>query len=190
MTVIQTGAWILPGPQALPPELEAFLEAGEPPVYLGFGSMPAAESMSRTVVEAARAVGRRVVLSRGWAELGLTDSKPDCIAIGDVNHQVLFPRVAVAVHHGGAGTTAAAALAGIPQVTVPLFGDQFYWSRRVRDMGVGSSAPAGDLTAEVLARCLQDALAPSAAQRAQSLACMVCSQGAAIAALRLVEEYG
>ena len=130
MHVVQTGAWILPDSSALAPELEAFLDAGEPPVYLGFGSMPAAEGTSRTLIDAARAAGRRVILSQGWAELGLVDDAPDCLAIGDVNQQALFPRVAAVVHHGGAGTTTAAARAGVAQVAVPMFGDQFYWGRR------------------------------------------------------------
>ena len=64
--------------------------------------------------------------SRGWARLAPIDDAPDCITIDDVNHQALFARVAAVVHHSGAGTTAAAARAGAPQVVVPMFSDQFY----------------------------------------------------------------
>jgi vancomycin aglycone glucosyltransferase len=84
MEIFQTGAWILEDSTPLSPEFEEFLAKGEPPVYLGFGSMPAPES--RTLVEAVRAVGRRTILSRGWAELGLIDEAPDCIVVGDVSH--------------------------------------------------------------------------------------------------------
>jgi vancomycin aglycone glucosyltransferase len=190
MQVVQTGAWMLPDSSALPEELEAFLDDGEPPVYFGFGSMPAAEGTSRVLLDAARAVGRRVILSQGWADLGLVDNAPDCIAIGDVNHQALFPRVAAVVHHGGAGTTTAAARAGVPQIAVPMFSDQFYWGRRIRDLGIGAAVPAARLSTDALTSALHEVLEPAVAARALSVAGNVAPDGAAIAARRLVEEYG
>jgi vancomycin aglycone glucosyltransferase len=190
MHVVQTGAWILPDSSALAPELEAFLDDGEPPIYLGFGSMPAADGTSRTLIDAARAAGRRVILSQGWADLGLVDNAPDCIAIGDVNHQALFPRVAAVVHHGGAGTTTTAARAGVAQVAVPMFSDQFYWGRRIRDLGIGSAVPVVRLSADALASALHEVLEPAVAARARSVAGNVTPDGAAIAARRLVEELG
>jgi vancomycin aglycone glucosyltransferase len=71
------------------------------------------------MIETARTLGRRAILSRGWADLSLVDKEADCLAIGEVNQQVLFKRVAAVVHHGGAGTTTTAALAGAPQVVIP-----------------------------------------------------------------------
>ena len=142
LVVFPTGAWILEDATPLAPEIEEFLAKGEPPINLGFGSMPPPEGESRTLVDGVRAVGRRAILSRGWAELGLIDEAPDCIAVGDVSHQALFPRVAAVVHHGGAGTTASTARAGVPQVVVPMFGDEFYWASRVRALGIGSSVMA------------------------------------------------
>ena len=117
--VFQTGAWILPDERPLSPELETFLDAGEPPVYFGFGSMRAPQDLSQVMIQTARALGRRAIVSRGWADLSLVDNEPDCLAIGEVNQQALFKRVAAVVHHGGAGTTTAAALAGAPQVVIP-----------------------------------------------------------------------
>ena len=190
MRVVQTGAWILEDSKALPPELEAFLDDGDPPVYVGFGSMPAAEGTSRTLIDATRAADRRVILARGWAELGLVDSAPDCFAIDDVNHQALFPRVAVVVHHGGAGTTTAAARAGVPQVAVPMFGDQFYWGRRVRDLGIGSAVPFVGLSVDTLASALHEALGPAVGARARSVAANVITNGAATAARQLNAERG
>ena len=113
-TVFQTGAWILPDERPLSPELETFLETGEPPVYFGFGSMRAPQDLSQVMIHTARALGRRAIVSRGWADLSLVDDEPDCLAIGEVNQQALFKRVAAVVHHGGAGTTTTAALAGAP----------------------------------------------------------------------------
>ena len=188
MQVLQTGAWILTDSRPLPSELEDFLEHGEPPIYLGFGSMPASQNTSRTLIDAARAVGRRAILSQGWAELGLIDDVPDAIAIGDVNHQALFPRVAAVVHHGGAGTTTVAARAAAPQVVAPMFSDQFYWAKRTRALGIGAPPPPGPLTTDALAAALHDALRPAIAEHARSVAAAIVIDGAVTAARRLLAE--
>ncbi|UQA60540.1 glycosyltransferase [Polyangium aurulentum] len=182
LQVTQTGAWILPDQTPLEPALEAFLAASDPPVYVGFGSMPADQQTGRIVIEAARAAGRRVVLSQGWAELGLGDDAADCIAIGDVNQQALFPRVAAVVHHGGAGTTTTAARAGVPQVIVPMFSDQPYWASRVRALGIGTSVARGALSAESFQAALGNALDRGVAARAAALASTVAVDGTAVAA--------
>jgi vancomycin aglycone glucosyltransferase len=187
VTVFQTGAWILDDATPLPAELEAFLRAGEPPLYLGFGSMPAPEGASRVLVDAARAAGRRAIVSKGWAELALVDDARDCIAVGDVNQQALFPRVAAVVHHGGAGTSAAASRAGVPQVVVPMFGDQFYWASRVRALGLGASV-VGTLGAEALSSALREALEPGVASRCRMVAKELGSDGATVAARRLTSS--
>jgi len=184
--VFQTGAWVLGDAAPLPRELEAFLDAGPPPVYAGFGSMPVREGVARAVVDAARAVSRRLILSRGWADLQLMEGASDCIAVGDVSHQALFPRVAVAVHHGGAGTTAAAARAGVPQVVAPMFSDQFYWASRVRALGLGASAQP--LSTEALAAALREALDPAVAARARSFTSELRADGARVAALALSDR--
>jgi len=118
--VMQTGAWILPDERPLPAELQTFLDAGEQPVYVGFGSMRTVdEDSARAAIEAIRAQDRRVLVGRGWAGLAPIDDRDDCFVIGEVNQQKLFDRVAAVVHHGGAGTTTTAARAGTPQVVVP-----------------------------------------------------------------------
>jgi vancomycin aglycone glucosyltransferase len=190
MHVVQTGPWILPEAKPLERELQNFLDNGEPPVYLGFGSMPVADGTDRTLIDAVRAIGRRVILSQGWAELGLIDDEPGCIAIGEVDHNALFPRVAAVVHHGGAGTTTTAARAGVPQLALPMFGDQFYWGRRVSELGIGTSFPFSEISSDVIASSLLKILEPSIATRALSLAKVITPDGAAIAARQLVEEYG
>lgn len=188
--VVQTGAWLLEDKTPLEPELQAFLDGGEPPIYLGLGSMPVPPGTGRMLVDAARGLGRRAILSRGWAELELDDAASDCIVIGDVNQQALFPRLAAVVHHGGAGTTTAAARAGSPQVTTSIFGDQFYFGRRVRELGIGSSLPFAGLSTDALAAALEEALKPDVAARARAFAARITPDGAAIAARRLTEEFG
>ncbi|MCS7479454.1 glycosyltransferase [Umezawaea endophytica] len=178
--VVQTGAWVLPDERPLSAELEAFLDAGEPPVYFGFGSMRAPDDLARTMVESARALGRRAVVSRGWADLSLVDGGSDCLSIGEVNQQALFRRVAAVVHHGGAGTTTAATGAGAPQVVVPQVYDQHYFAGRVRDLGIGSAHPPSVPTIGSLTAALADALRPEVAVRARAVE--VRADGAAVAA--------
>jgi vancomycin aglycone glucosyltransferase len=184
--VFQTGAWILQDERPLSPELEAFLDAGEPPVYFGFGSIRAPEELGRVMIESARALGRRAIVSRGWADLSLADDEPDALAIGEVNQQALFGRVAAVVHHGGAGTTTAAARAGAPQVVIPQHYDQHYWARRVHHLGIGIAHAPGTPTAESLTSALEHAFRPDAAARARSIAPAVRTDGAEVAARRLI----
>lgn len=188
--IFQTGAWVLPDSTPLPADLEAFLEQGEPPIFVGFGSMPATGDSAHRLIGAARAAGRRIIVSRGWAELELVDDALDCIAVGDVSHDTLFPRVAAVVHHGGAGTTAAAARAGVPQVITPMFGDQFYWASRIVDLGVGATNPHSNMTEEFLTDALREVCDPAVVVRARTLARRVGRDGAETAAKRLEVEYG
>src|SRR6185503_15302129 len=189
-TIFQTGAWVLADRTPLPADLEAFLDSGDSPIFVGLGSMPAAADVSRPLIGAARAVGRRILVSRGWAGLDVVDDAGDCLAIGEVSHELLFPRVACVVHHGGAGTTAAAARAGVPQVVTPMFGDQFYWSGRVVQLGLGATASLSALTEESLANALRVALDPTVSARARAFAAQLRSDGAAIAARQLETEFG
>jgi vancomycin aglycone glucosyltransferase len=155
-------------------------------VYFGFGSIRAPQDLSDAMIGAARALGRRAILSRGWADLSLLDNEPDCLSIGEVNHQVLFRRVAAAVHHGGAGTTTEAARAGAPQVVIPQHHDQFYFARRVEELGIGIAHPSVAPTKESLTNALQQALRSTVAARAATARCEVCTDGAQVAAGRLI----
>jgi vancomycin aglycone glucosyltransferase len=181
--VVQTGAWILPDERPLPAELQAFLDAGEPPVYVGFGSMRTVdEGSARAAIEAIRAQDRRVLVGRGWAGLTLMDDQDDCLAIGEVNQQGLFDRVAAVVHHGGAGTTTTAARAGAPQVVVAQGGDQIYWAGRVTELGIGAAHDGPTPTVESLSAALRTALAPETRARATAVAAGVRTDGATTAA--------
>lgn len=179
--VVQTGAWILNDQRPLDPELEAFLSSGEPPVYFGFGSMKMPPHLAQVIAEAARRAGRRAIISAGWADLALTGSQPDCLVIGEVNHQKLFRQVAAIVHHGGSGTTVTAALSGAPQVVIPQFFDQGYWARRVGELGIGIDA-RGTPTADSLTAALRHALQPAVAARARSVSAAMTANGAQVAA--------
>ncbi|MBE1589598.1 glycosyltransferase [Nonomuraea angiospora] len=189
LDVVQTGAWILPDNRPLPAELVAFLEAGEPPVYVGFGSMPmhASQDAARVAIEAVRAQGRRTIIKSGWADLALIDDRDDCFVVGEVNQQALFGRVAAVVHHGGAGTTTTAARAGAPQVVVPQAADQPYWGGRVADLGIGAAHDGPAPTAGSLSAALKTALAPETRVRAADVAGTIRTDGAEVAARLLLD---
>jgi UDP:flavonoid glycosyltransferase YjiC (YdhE family) len=187
LAAVQTGAWILPDERPLSAELEAFLTAGPPPVYVGFGSLRAPEDAARVAIEAVRGLGRRVILSRGWADLALIDDQDDCFAVGEVNHQALFRRVAAVVHPGGVGTPTAATRAGVPQVVVPQMADQPYFAGRVAELGVGVAHGGPTPTVESLSAALATALAPETRVRATAVAGTIRTDGAAVAAELLLD---
>jgi UDP:flavonoid glycosyltransferase YjiC (YdhE family) len=166
--------------ERLPTDLEDFLCAGPRPVLIGFGSMASGdgERLSEIAVRALRHAGLRGILQAGSA--GLAADGDDVLTIGDVPHALLFPRLAAVVHHGGAGTSAAALRAGVPAVTVPVTADQPFWARRLAALGTATEPiPFRSLTAERLADSLEQVVKQQAHGRA-----------AAGAAKRLVTENG
>jgi vancomycin aglycone glucosyltransferase len=188
LDVVHTGAWILPDERPLPDELVAFLDAGAPPVYVGFGSMRRVpEHIAQVAIEAIRAQGRRALVGRGWADLALIDDRDDCFVAGEVNHQALFARVAAVVHHGGAGTTTTAARAGAPQVVVPQAGDQPYWAGRVAELGIGAAHDGPTPTTESLSAALGTALTSETRARAAAVAGTIRTDGTMVAATLLLD---
>lgn len=133
-----TGAWLDRTPVApLPVALEAFLDAGDAPVVITFGSMGGGPSDAVAgAIDRLASTGRRAVVQASGTDL---QRHPGVLAIGTVDHRALFPRAAAVVHHGGAGTTHTACAAGVPSVVVPHVGDQRYWADRLHRLGV---APA------------------------------------------------
>jgi vancomycin aglycone glucosyltransferase len=184
--VFQTGAWMLPDERPLSRELEEFLAAGEPPVYFGFGSTPMPSGLDQVIVQVVRRTGRRAIISAGWTGLTLTGSEPGCLVIGEVNLQKLFQKVAAVVHHGGAGTTTLAAIAGTPQVAVPQSYEQNYWARCACQAGIAVAHVPGMPTADSLTAALEHALRPGLAARARSVSLAMNTDGARTAAASLI----
>jgi UDP:flavonoid glycosyltransferase YjiC (YdhE family) len=150
-----TGYWFLDG--SLDPEppaaLVEFLDAGPPPVYVGFGSQIDTEPQrtTRLVIDALRRAGQRGVLLRPPEAVGAMERGDDIFATAAVAHQWLFGRCAAVVHHSAAGTTAAGLRAGVPTVPVPDNTDQFCWAKRLHALGVASiPIPRRKLTASAL----------------------------------------
>lgn len=186
----QTGAWILPDERPLGDDLEAFLDGGTAPVYLGFGSIAVthAKQSAAAAIGAVRALGRRMVMARGWAELAAVDEGEDCLVVGEINQQKLFPRMAAVIHHGGAGTTTAAARAGAPQVIVPQIVDQPFWAAQIAGLGIGVAHDGPVPTLASLTAALDLALRPETGVRAEAVAGRMRADGAMVAARLLVEE--
>jgi sterol 3beta-glucosyltransferase len=172
--VATTGYWFLDRLEGWTPPaaLKGFLEAGPPPVYVGFGSMVGQHPRraTRVVLDALDRVGCRGVLASGWGGIDAGDLPESVHLIDRVAHDWLFPRVAAVVHHGGAGTTAAGLRAGRPTVVCPFFGDQPFWGRRVHDLGAGPAPiPQTTLTAPRLAQALRTTMDPSVQTRAAEI---------------------
>lgn len=166
-----TGYWFLDPPAGWTPpaDLAAFLDAGPPPVYIGFGSMgnrdpEAAAALSLRALELS---GQRGILASGWGGLRPVDVPETVHLIQSVPHSWLFPRLAAVVHHGGAGTIVVGLRAGVPSIVVPFFADQPFWGRRVAQLGVGPAPlPRRKLTADRLAAAIDRAVSDSAMRRA------------------------
>ncbi|EMC98969.1 glycosyltransferase family 1 protein [Baudoinia panamericana UAMH 10762] len=163
------------------PDLKAFLDAGPPPVYIGFGSIVLDDpnEMTKLLFDAVRITGQRALISKGWGGMGADElGKPDGVfMLGNVPHDWLFKHVSCVVHHGGAGTTAAGITAGRPTVVVPFFGDQPFWGSMVARAGAGPQPiPHKQLTAENLAEAIEYCLRPESQQRAQELADKIASE--------------
>ncbi len=156
-----TGFWTDPEPCEYEPEpsLVRFLEEGEKPVYIGFGSMVSSD-MGQTldiVLKAVAASGVRAIIGRGWGggALDAALSNPNVYVADYIPHDWLFSRVSAVVHHGGAGTTAAGVLACKPTLVVPFGGDQPFWGQRIYDLGIGPKPiKRENLTVEKLADAL------------------------------------
>jgi vancomycin aglycone glucosyltransferase len=191
-SAVSTDAWVLDEPGTLDARLQEFLQQGPAPIYIGFGSMvaPRVAELVAQAVAAVRAVGTRAVIAGGWASLDRhIREADDVLTVDNVPHSLIFPRVAAAVHHGGAGTTTAAARAGVPQVLLPHILDQYYWAHRVEVLGLGPPAlPVERVTADELGDRISRAVSdPLIRERVNRLASSVAARNGVTAAVEHLE---
>lgn len=175
------------------PELQAFLAAGEPPVYIGFGSMAGRnpQQLAHLVLEALAQSGQRGLLLTGWGGLH-ADLVPDNVFVLDAApHSWLFPRMTAVVHHGGAGTTAEGVRAGVPTIIVPFVLDQPFWGARIQALGLGPDPiPHKKLTAERLAGAIKTAVTdPGMRQHAQAYGAAIRAEDGIGGAVKIVQHY-
>jgi sterol 3beta-glucosyltransferase len=190
--VLVSGYWFLDHPDWHPdPDLAAFLGSGEPPVYIGFGSMPGLdpERLTQICIEALERSGRRGLLATGGGALVGAATAPSIRTLSEAPHDRLFPYVSAVVHHGGAGTTGAALRAGKPTAAFPFFGDQPFWARRIVSLGVGPLAP--DIKHLSVARLTEAIIAMDDAamkERASVLGRAIRGEDGVAAAIGFIEE--
>jgi sterol 3beta-glucosyltransferase len=189
-----TGYWFLDRPDWTPPPgLAAFLEREPKPIAVTFGSMTTHDDarLGRLVIEAISQSGLRAVVPAGWLELDNSALPANVHLIGDVAYEWLFPRVAAVIHHGGAGTTAAAFRAGVPMGFVPHLADNSFWAGTARNLGV-APAPLSlrrlsvAKLAHLMRRLVEDA---TLHERALQLAAAIQPEDGLGVAVRLIEEF-
>lgn len=190
-----TGYWFLDnGASWQPPEeLLRFLDAGEPPVYVGFGSMTGLTGQQRanTVVQALKRAGQRGLLASGWGGLKTSDLPPTVFMLDQAPHDWLFPRMSAVVHHGGAGTTAAGLRAGKPTVIVPFIADQPFWGRVVHELGAGPKPiPQKKLTVETLSSAISQAANDAGIrQQAETIGTKIRTEDGVANAIDILKRY-
>ncbi|MEO1672240.1 MAG: glycosyltransferase, partial [Cyanobacteria bacterium J06631_2] len=192
-TVHNTGYWFLDEGNDWSPsnELQQFLQAGKPPIYVGFGSLGNPSKTIETtelVINAISRSGQRGILATGWSGMKKLDKiSQNILIIESIPHAWLFPKMSVVVHHGGAGTTAAGLRAGVPSVIIPHSNDQFAWGKRVYELGVGAKpVPRKQLTAEKLSTSISFALKEDVKARAKALGAKIQQERGVEVAAKLI----
>lgn len=174
-------------------ELKAFLEAGNPPVYIGFGSMAGRnpEKLAKLILDALAKSSQRGVLLTGWGGLRAELAPDNVFVLDSAPHSWLFPRMAAVIHHGGAGTTAEGLRAGVPSVIVPFAFDQFFWGARVKKLGVGPDPiPQKKLTIDRLANAIRIAVTDSGIRkRANSYGATIRAENGIANAVKIIKQY-
>jgi sterol 3beta-glucosyltransferase len=164
------GQWVRPVPEwDAPGPLQDFLTAGDPPIYVGFGSMVGFDQRQLLDVMIGAVAGRRALFYPGWNSRDSLNLPPNFCIIDDTPHDWLFPRTSLIIHHGGSGTTHSTARAGVPSVVLPFAADQFFWAEQLRRKGIAPAAASGPkVTATILSRAI--AAAENAEMREQASA--------------------
>jgi UDP:flavonoid glycosyltransferase YjiC (YdhE family) len=190
-----TGYWFQNAPSEWHPaeDLQAFLDIGEPPVYVGFGSMGGRnpEDFATIVLKALEKSGQRGLLLTGWGGMNVMKVPDNVFVLNSAPHSWLFPRMAAVVHHGGAGTTAEGLRAGVPTVIVPFIVDQSFWGKRIKALGVGPEPiPAKKLTADKLAEAIRAATTDSKMKAwASALGKAICVEDGVGSAVKIIKQY-
>lgn len=190
--IYQPGYFFLNNSQYQPPEaLYSFLESGTPPVCVTFGSMinRDSERLMQAVLASLTSTGNRGIILTGWGNRIPAETSPQVMFLDSAPHDWLFPRCKVIVHHGGAGTTAAALRSGKPNIVVPHAADQPFWGNRVAAFGAGPlPIPVKHLTTENLGAALVACESDSFRGRAADAERLIRAEDGVATAVVLIER--
>ncbi len=173
---VPAGAWqTTPAARARDAELMDWLRAGDPPIYWGFGSMriPEPDRLAQMFAQVCAERGQRGLIVAGWSELHHADLGDHIRIVDEIVHADVLPLCAAAVHHGGAGTTAAVLRAGLPMLICPVLADQPFWGKRVAELGVGATIQMRRLTPARLHSALDQLLSPATQRQAQRISALI-----------------
>jgi sterol 3beta-glucosyltransferase len=190
-----TGYWFLDIPNNWTPPLELveFLESGPPPIYIGFGSMSnrKPEETTDLVLQALKRTEQRAILLSGWGGLQKQNLPHSVFMIDSIPHSWLLPRMAAVIHHGGAGTTAAGLMAGVPSIIIPFHGDQPFWGQRVLELKVGPKPiPRRKLSVELLAQAIEEVITDKEmCQRASELGARIRAEDGLANAVTIINDF-
>jgi len=191
-----TGSWIIEKePNFTPPtDLVNFIGRGNPPIYIGFGSMKDMSAFKATfeiILRALEITNQRAVVGLGWSNLNYTEPIPENVFLVEtVPHSWLFPQMSIVVHHGGAGTTSMGLTAGKPTIIIPHNADQPAWGQRVYELGVGSKPiKKTKLTADKLASAILYALKPEIVAKAEQLGQKLRKENGVKTAVKIIDDY-
>jgi sterol 3beta-glucosyltransferase len=183
------GYWPLPWTNwQAPADLLAFLSAGDPPIYVGFGAVSSFIRSKRLAAIAAAVAGRRALFYPGWSQITSAMLPNNFFVVGDTPHGWLFPRTSIVIHHCGAGTTHAAARAGVPSIALPVGADQLFWASRLNSAGVAPKYVRGtSIEAQPLANMIELASRDDIRQRAKELAVSILEEDGVTNAVKTIE---
>ncbi|MFM0667063.1 glycosyltransferase [Paraburkholderia sediminicola] len=184
------GHWHWPSSDWTPPrQLVDFIEQGDAPVYVGFGSMAGFDARKLLDAIISGVDGRRAIYNPGWSRFAPSTLPSNFYPVGDTPHEWLFPRCQIVIHHAGAGTSHAACMAGVPSISVPFAGDQFFWADRLRRAGVTATPiNAIDPTAHAVSQAIAFAQSPDVRAKARELGAKMSSENGLDRAVKLIED--
>jgi sterol 3beta-glucosyltransferase len=179
-------AW---GEASVNTDLAAWLDAGDPPVFFGFGSMPVLDPAAALAMirEVSQRLGVRALVGAGWSDLASDPTAADVFVAKSFDHAEVLPRCAAAVHHGGAGTTQTVMRAGIPAVVAHVFADQPMWAMRVEKQGLGAQTPYQSVTADRLTALLRPLLSDAVKARCEAAATRMAAENPVAKVVSLIE---
>ena len=188
-----TGYYFFPRKRLVQPpaELRSFLQGGQPPICISFGSMVHrdAERIDRIVHEALRQTGNRGIILSGWSQVRASSSS-EVLYLDATPHDWILPRCKMVIHHGGAGTTAAGLRAGIPSIVVPFMADQPFWGRRVHGVDAGPRPiPVKNLSTERLVQAIAETETESLRRSARAIGLRLQAEDGVAESVAWIEKY-